>query len=45
MVDSVSFFKDAKVATEANPEVEWKKRVLYLGPQVGRVSENFFYDD
>jgi len=33
MVDAISFFKDAKVGTEASAEAEWKRRSLYLGPQ------------
>jgi len=33
MVDAISFYKDAKVATELNAEADWKRRGLYIGPQ------------
>jgi len=33
MVDSVSFFQDAKIGATQSPDAEWKRRSLYLGPQ------------
>ncbi|KAJ1311356.1 hypothetical protein OPQ81_009849 [Rhizoctonia solani] len=33
IVDNVSFYKDAKLATELTSEADWKRRGLYIGPQ------------
>lgn len=34
IVDNVSYYKDAKVGTELTAEADWKRRGLYIGPQV-----------
>lgn len=34
IVDSISFYSDAKVGTELTAEADWKRRGLYIGPQV-----------
>ncbi|KAG8744891.1 Mitochondrial acidic protein mam33 [Ceratobasidium sp. 414] len=33
VVDNVSFYKDAKLATDLTSEADWKRRGLYIGPQ------------
>lgn len=34
VVENVSFYKDSKLATELTAEADWKRRGLYIGPQV-----------
>jgi complement component 1 Q subcomponent-binding protein, mitochondrial len=34
VADNISFYQDAKLATELTPEADWKRRGLYIGPQV-----------
>jgi complement component 1 Q subcomponent-binding protein len=34
IVDNISYYKDAKVGTELTAEADWKRRGLYIGPQV-----------
>ena len=34
LVDNISFYKDSKLATELTAEADWKRRGLYIGPQV-----------
>ena len=34
VVENVSFYKDSKLATELTSEADWKRRGLYIGPQV-----------
>lgn len=34
MVDAISFYKDAKIGTELSADADWKRRGLYIGPQV-----------
>lgn len=34
VVDNISFYKDSKLATELTSEADWKRRGLYIGPQV-----------
>ena len=34
IVDNVSYYKDAKIGTELTAEADWKRRGLYVGPQV-----------
>jgi len=36
MMDNVSFYRDGKLATELTAEADWKRRGLYMGPQVRR---------
>jgi len=33
VADNISFYKDAKLATDLTPEADWKRRGLYIGPQ------------
>ncbi|CCO26954.1 Mitochondrial acidic protein mam33 [Rhizoctonia solani AG-1 IB] len=33
VVDNISFYKNAKLATELTSEADWKRRGLYIGPQ------------
>lgn len=41
MVDAISFYKDAKIGTELSAEADWKRRGLYIGPQVSSLSIYF----
>jgi Mitochondrial glycoprotein len=34
VVENVSYYNDAKLATDLTPEADWKRRGLYIGPQV-----------
>ena len=34
IVDAISFYKDAKIGTELSADADWKRRGLYIGPQV-----------
>lgn len=34
IVDNISYYKDAKLGTELTAEADWKRRGLYIGPQV-----------
>jgi complement component 1 Q subcomponent-binding protein len=34
MTENVSFYDDAKVGTELTAEADWKRRGMYIGPQV-----------
>ena len=34
VVENVSFYNDAKLATDLTAEADWKRRGLYIGPQV-----------
>ena len=34
IVDNISFYQDAKLATEVTAEADWLRRGLYIGPQV-----------
>ena len=34
VLENVSFYKDAKLATDLTAEADWKRRGLYIGPQV-----------
>lgn len=34
MVDAISFYKDSKIGTELSADADWKRRGLYIGPQV-----------
>ena len=35
ITDNISFYADAKTGTELTAEADWKRRGLYIGPQVG----------
>lgn len=37
IVDNISFYNDKKLATELTAEADWKRRGLYIGPQVSEV--------
>jgi complement component 1 Q subcomponent-binding protein len=41
VLENVSFYKDAELATDLTAESDWKRRGLYLGPQVR--SRVFFF--
>lgn len=34
VVDNISFYKDSRLATDLTSEADWKRRGLYIGPQV-----------
>jgi len=34
IVDNISFYRDTKLGTELTAEADWKRRGLYIGPQV-----------
>jgi len=34
VVENLSFYDDAKLATDLSAEADWKRRGLYIGPQV-----------
>ncbi len=34
VIENLSYYKDAKLATDLTPEADWKRRGLYIGPQV-----------
>ena len=36
ITDNISFYADAKSGTELTAEADWKRRGLYIGPQVSR---------
>ncbi|KAF9511638.1 hypothetical protein BS47DRAFT_1298674 [Hydnum rufescens UP504] len=33
VVDNISFYRDAKLATDVTADADWKRRGLYIGPQ------------
>ncbi|KAI0000143.1 mitochondrial glycoprotein [Russula compacta] len=40
VVENVSFYNDAKLATDLNAESDWKRRGLYIGPQFDTLDLN-----
>jgi len=42
VLDNVSFYKDGKLATDLTAEADWKRRGLYIGPQVRPLFSFFF---
>jgi complement component 1 Q subcomponent-binding protein, mitochondrial len=34
VVENISFYNDAKLVTELTADADWKRRGLYIGPQV-----------
>ena len=34
VIENISFYADAKLGTEMTAEADWKRRGLYIGPQV-----------
>lgn len=36
IVDNISYYKDGKLGTDLTAEADWKRRGLYIGPQVRR---------
>ncbi len=36
MIDNISFYSDSKIGTDITAEADWKRRGLYIGPQVRR---------
>lgn len=43
VLENVSFYKDAKLATDLTAEADWKRRGLYIGPQVRPLFFLFFF--
>jgi len=41
VVENVSYYDDAKMATDLTPEADWKRRGLYIGPQFETLDLNF----
>ena len=39
LVENVSFYEDAKIGTELTAEADWKRRGMYIGPQVRRTRD------
>ena len=39
-IDNISYYADGKLATELSAEADWKRRGLYVGPQVCKVSSS-----
>ncbi|GAA5806793.1 hypothetical protein MFLAVUS_000141 [Mucor flavus] len=39
-VESVMYYKDAKLADEQSAEADWQRRGLYIGPQFAELDEN-----
>lgn len=39
MIDNISYYTDGKVGTELTAEADWKRRGLFIGPQVRFVAE------
>lgn len=33
-LDNIAYYPDAKLATELTADADWKRRGLYIGPQV-----------
>lgn len=42
ITDNISFYSDAKVGTELTAEADWKRRGLYIGPQVSHSLLSFY---
>ncbi|ELU41758.1 regulatory protein suaprga1 [Rhizoctonia solani AG-1 IA] len=40
VVDNISFYTNAKLATELTSEADWKRRGLYIGPQFDHLDTN-----
>jgi complement component 1 Q subcomponent-binding protein len=38
IVENVSFYKDAALGTDLTAEADWKRRGIYIGPQVCTIS-------
>jgi len=34
VIENISFYADGKLGTEMTAEADWKRRGLYIGPQV-----------
>ena len=34
VIENISFYDDAKLGTDLTAEADWKRRGLYIGPQV-----------
>lgn len=34
VIENISFYSDGKLGTEMTAEADWKRRGLYIGPQV-----------
>ena len=43
ITDNISFYQDGKVGTELTAEADWKRRGLYIGPQVRRRPGVYLY--
>ena len=40
VVDNISFYKEAKLATDLSADADWKRRGLYIGPQFDHLDTN-----
>lgn len=43
-IENISFYKDAKLATDLTAEADWARRGLYIGPQVRFLPRNVLHD-
>lgn len=43
-IENISFYKDAKLATDLTAEADWARRGLYIGPQVSSLPRNVLHD-
>lgn len=34
VVDNIAYYKDGSLATDLTAEADWKRRGIYMGPQV-----------
>ncbi|KAF8474396.1 regulatory protein suaprga1 [Russula ochroleuca] len=41
VIENLSYYNDAKLATDLTPEADWKRRGLYIGPQFETLDLNF----
>jgi len=41
VVENLSYYNDAKLATDLTPEADWKRRGLFIGPQFETLDLNF----
>ncbi|CEH17648.1 regulatory protein suaprga1 [Ceraceosorus bombacis] len=39
-VENISYYKDAKLATDLSADADWARRGLYIGPQFETLDEN-----
>ena len=44
VIENISFYDDAKLGTDLTAEADWKRRGLYVGPQVNVALLLLLYD-